>query len=69
VLQFRTYDLSAQTPARRLIAGEYVLESYAGSTLDRTDPGFSRVHPELADLPSVLTVVARRTSCSATGLI
>lgn len=31
VLQFGTYDLSAQTPAGRLIADEYFLEAYTSS--------------------------------------
>jgi acetyl esterase len=57
VLQFGTYDLSAQTPAGRLIADEYFLQAYAGSALDRTDPDLSPVYAELSDLPPVLIVV------------
>jgi acetyl esterase len=57
VLQFGTYDLSAQTPAGRLIADEYFLEAYAGQTPDRTDPDFSPIYAELADLPPILMVV------------
>src|SRR6201999_4404838 len=57
VLQFGTYDLSAQTPAGRLIADEYFLEAYAGAAPDRTDPDLSPLYAELADLPPVLMVV------------
>jgi acetyl esterase len=57
VLQFGTYDLSAQTPAGRLIADEYFLQAYAGSALDRSDPDLSPIYAELAGLPPVLIVV------------
>jgi acetyl esterase/lipase len=57
VLQFGTYDLSAQTPAGRLIADEYFLEAYAGAASDRTDPDLSPIYAELADLPPVLIIV------------
>lgn len=57
VLQFGTYDLSAQTPAGRLIADEYFLEAYAGKAPDRTDPDLSPIYAELADLPPILIVV------------
>ena len=57
VLQFGTYDLSAQTPAGRLIADESFLEAYTGTALDRTDPDLSPIYAELADLPPVLIVV------------
>jgi acetyl esterase len=57
VLQFGTYDLSARTPAGHLIVDEYFLEAYAGEMLDRTDPDFSPIYAELADLPPVLIVV------------
>jgi acetyl esterase len=57
VLQFGTYDLSASTPAGRLIADEYFLEAYAGGALDRTHPDLSPVFAELAGLPPVLVVV------------
>jgi acetyl esterase len=57
VLQFGTYDLSAQTPAGRLIADEYFLEAYAGAAPDRTDPDLSPAYAELAGLPPVLLVV------------
>jgi acetyl esterase/lipase len=57
VLQFGTYDLSAQTPAGRLIADEYFLEAYAGAASDRTDPDLSPIYAELAELPPVLVVV------------
>jgi acetyl esterase/lipase len=57
VLQFGTYDLSAQTPAGRLIADEYFLEAYAGAAPDRTEPDLSPIYAELADLPPILVVV------------
>lgn len=57
VLQFGTYDLSGQTPAGRLIADEYFLEAYAGSTADRTRPDLSPIYADLAGLPPVLMVV------------
>jgi acetyl esterase/lipase len=57
VLQFGTYDLSAQTPAGRLIAGEYFLDAYAGPTEDRTHPDLSPIYADVAGLPPVLLVV------------
>lgn len=57
VLQFGTYDLSATTPAGRLIAEEYFLEAYAGAAADRTHPDLSPVFADLAGLPPVLMVV------------
>jgi acetyl esterase/lipase len=57
VLQFGTYDLSAQTPAGRLIADEYFLEAYAADACDRTHPDLSPVYADLAGLPPVLMVV------------
>jgi acetyl esterase len=57
VLQFGTYDLSAQTPAGRLVADEYFLEAYAGTAPDRTDPDLSPIYADLAGLPPVLVVV------------
>lgn len=57
VLQFGTYDLSARTPAGRLIADEYFLAAYAGAAPDRTDPDLSPIYAELADLPPILIVV------------
>lgn len=57
VLQFGTYDLSARTPAGRLIADEYFLDAYAGDAPDRTDPGLSPIYADLAGLPPVLMVV------------
>ena len=57
VLQFGTYDLSAQTPAGRLIAGEYFLDAYAGEAPDRTEPDLSPIYADLAGLPAVLIVV------------
>jgi dienelactone hydrolase len=57
VLQFGTYDLSAQTPAGRLIADEYFLEAYAGAAPDRTDPDLSPIYAELSNLPPVLMIV------------
>lgn len=57
VLQFGTYDLSAQTPAGRLIADEYFLDAYAGDAPDRTVPDLSPIYADLAGLPAVLIVV------------
>jgi acetyl esterase/lipase len=57
VLQFGTYDLSAQTPAGRLIADEYFLDAYAGVAPDRTAPDLSPIYADLAGLPTVLIVV------------
>ncbi|MGX1806109.1 alpha/beta hydrolase [Nocardia sp. NPDC055321] len=57
VLQFGTYDLSAQTPAGRLIADEYFLAAYAGSAPDRTHPDISPIYADLSGLPPVLMVV------------
>jgi acetyl esterase len=57
VLQFGTYDLSAQTPPGRLIANEYFLEAYAGAARDRTNPDISPIYAELTNLPPVLIVV------------
>ncbi len=60
VLQFGTYDLSAQTPAGRLIADEYFLEAYAGSVPDRTRPDLSPIYADLKNLPPVLMIVGDR---------
>jgi acetyl esterase len=57
VLQFGTYDLSAQTPAGRLIADEYFLDAYAGAASDRTHPDFSPIYADLVGLPPVLMIV------------
>lgn len=57
VLQCGTYDLSAQTPAGRLIADEYFLDAYAGDAPDRTHPDLSPVFADLADLPPVMFVI------------
>lgn len=57
VLQFGTYDLSARTPAGRLIADEWFLTAYSGAAPDRTHPDLSPVYADLAGLPPVLVVV------------
>jgi acetyl esterase/lipase len=57
VLQFGTYDLSGQTPAGRLIAGEYFLEAYVGHLADRTVPDVSPVFGDLRGLPPTLLIV------------
>ncbi len=57
VLQFGTYDLSALTPAGRLIADEYFLEAYVGAAPDRTHPDLSPIYAQLAGLPPILMVV------------
>ncbi|MBF6101535.1 alpha/beta hydrolase [Nocardia cyriacigeorgica] len=60
VLQFGTYDLSAHTPAGRLIADEYFLEAYAGAAPDRTHPDISPIYAELSGLPPILMVVGEK---------
>lgn len=57
VLQFGTYDLSAQTPAGRLIGDEYFLEAYAGDAADRSHPDLSPIYADLEGLPPVLMMV------------
>ena len=57
VLEFGTYDLSAQTAAGRLIADEYFLEAYGGDAPDRTDPDLSPIYADLGGLPPILMVV------------
>ncbi|MEV0358063.1 alpha/beta hydrolase [Nocardia sp. NPDC050697] len=57
VLQFGTYDLSARTPAGRLIADEYFLRAYCGAAADRTHPDISPIYADLAGLPPALVVV------------
>ncbi|OLL72857.1 Apolipoprotein N-acyltransferase in lipid-linked oligosaccharide synthesis cluster [Pseudonocardia sp. Ae263_Ps1] len=56
-LQFGTYDMSAQTPAGRLIADEYFIEAYAGHVPDRTVPDISPIFGDLRGLPPTLLVV------------
>ncbi|MGN6575934.1 MAG: alpha/beta hydrolase, partial [Nocardioides sp.] len=51
------YDLSAQTPAGRLIADEYFLEAYAHAAPDRTDPDLSPIFADPVGLPPVQLVV------------
>ena len=63
VLQFGTYDLSALTPAGRLIADEYFLEAYTEAACDRTHPDLSPIYADLVDLPPVLGSGTR--SCQA----
>jgi acetyl esterase/lipase len=57
VLQCGTFDLSAQTPAGRLIADEYFLDAYAGTATDRTHPDLSPVFADLRQVPPVLIVI------------
>ncbi|MGV9712770.1 alpha/beta hydrolase fold domain-containing protein [Gordonia sp. NPDC003424] len=56
-LQFGTYDLSATTPAGRLIGDEYFLTAYVGHVSDRTVPDISPVFGDLRALPPTLLVV------------
>jgi acetyl esterase len=56
-LQFGTYDMSGQTPAGRLLDGEFFIQAYAGHVADRTNPDISPVYGELRGLPPVLLVV------------
>ncbi len=58
-LQFGAYDLSAQTPAGRRIAGEYFIEAYVGHVADRTVPDVSPLFGDLRGLPPVLLTVGR----------
>lgn len=60
VLQFGTFDLSAQTPAGRRIAEEYFLEAYVGHAKDRTVADISPVYGDLHGLPPVLMVVGAK---------
>lgn len=57
VLQFGTYDLSAQTPAGRLIGDEYFIEAYTRQAPDRTRPDISPIFAELSSLPPILMVI------------
>jgi acetyl esterase len=56
-LQFGTYDMSGQTPAGRLLDGEFFIRAYAGHVADRTNPDISPVYGDLSGLPPVLLVV------------
>jgi acetyl esterase len=56
-LQFGTYDMSGQTPAGRLLDGEFFIQAYAGHLADRTNPDVSPVYGDLRGLPPVLLVV------------
>ncbi len=56
-LQFGAYDMSGQTPAGRLLDGEFFIQAYAGHVADRTNPDISPVYGDLRDLPPVLLVV------------
>jgi acetyl esterase len=56
-LQFGTYDMSGQTPAGRLLDGEFFIRAYAGDAADRTNPDISPVYGDLRGLPPVLLVV------------
>ena len=56
-LQFGTYDMSGQTPAGRLLDGEFFIQAYAGHVADRTNPDISPVFGDLRGLPPVLLVV------------
>jgi acetyl esterase len=56
-LQFGTYDISGQTPAGRLLDGEFFIRAYAGHVADRTNPDISPVFGDLRGLPPVLVVV------------
>lgn len=56
-LQFGTYDMSGQTPAGRLLEGEYFIQAYAGHVADRTNPDVSPIYGDLRGLPPALLVV------------
>ncbi|MBM7366367.1 alpha/beta hydrolase [Gordonia hydrophobica] len=57
VVECGTYDLSATTPAGRLIADEYFLQAYAGDAPDRTVPDLSPIFARLQSLPPILMVI------------
>ena len=57
VLQCGTFDLSAQTPAGRLIEDEYFLGAYAGAAPDLTNPDISPIFADLEGLPPILMVI------------
>ncbi|MFD4366405.1 alpha/beta hydrolase [Rhodococcus sp. NPDC058521] len=57
VLEAGTYDLSALTPAGRIIADEYFIEAYVGHVDDRTDPDISPSYGDLRGLPPTLVVI------------
>lgn len=56
-LQFGTYDMSGQTPAGRLLDGEFFIQAYAGHVADRTNPDISPAYGDLRGLPPILLVV------------
>jgi acetyl esterase len=56
-LQFGTYDLSAATPAGRLIADEYFLRAYIGHVADKAVGDISPVFADLRDLPPTLLII------------
>ncbi|HEY5288248.1 MAG TPA: alpha/beta hydrolase [Solirubrobacteraceae bacterium] len=56
-LQFGTYDLSGQTPAGRLLDGEFFIQAYAGHVADRTNPDISPIYGDLRGLPPALLVL------------
>jgi acetyl esterase len=56
-LQFGTYDMSGQTPAGRLLDGEFFIQAYAGHVADRTNPDISPIYGDLRGLPPVLLLV------------
>ena len=57
VLEAGSYDLSGQTPAGRVIEGEYFIEAYAGDAADRSDPDISPAFADLVGLPPTLVVI------------
>ncbi len=57
VLQFGTYDMSGQTPAGRLLDGEFFIQAYAGHVADRTNPDISPVYGDLRGLPPTVLIV------------
>jgi acetyl esterase len=56
-LQFGTYDMSGNTPAGRLLNGEFFIQAYAGHVADRTNPDISPVYGDLRGLPPAKLVV------------
>ncbi len=56
-LQFGTYDMSGQTPAGRLLGGDFFIQAYAGQVADCTNPDISPVYGDPRRLPPALLVV------------
>lgn len=56
-LLFGSYDLSGQSPAGRVLAGQFFIDAYVGHVVDRTNPDISPLYGDLHDLPPALLIV------------